>query len=413
MNNALTVEEIVNNRRNLSLAEVITSKALIGIIERIESFMSSIGYLDKVYVRHKQKLLQDRSIQVNKASKTHHEILRVCITYQCNRDDCSFCYSAGLQEEFKDHMSIEDFEFLTHWAKSQGWKSFRLLGGEPTIHPDFKTILDIARKEKFSVSFSTNGLYEPELNSFFDKDLVESINVSYSQSQLLPEQRQVIHHNIQEIVNKKIPLVLSWVMCPDDYGWYRVIDLAKNFRTKTIVRFSMILPGYQRHFTSKELQENLKELAKQSLEIARYAYQNYVAFFFYRPLLYCMFSLTEFKFLQSISPFLFETLCACSSLEGSCMVTINPDLTCYPCPVLFVKGIKINLQTTRKTIDQFFKTNLKNLVIQPLMESCENCPFFTNYKHWLEDKHFDNGAICQAGCPQYRLQDGSCPSVLD
>ncbi|MBU0548138.1 MAG: radical SAM protein, partial [Candidatus Omnitrophica bacterium] len=262
------------------------------------------NYLDKLIINSVEKMMLLRHPNViSGLSLSGKHSLRVCITYNCNRN-CSFCYSDGLQKEFKQDMSIKDFEFLALWAKSQGFNSFRLLGGEPTIHPEFKKILDISKKQGLSLSLSTNGLYDPQLNLSFDKSVIESINFSYPQDQLKSDELILFKNNLKEVISKYIPLVLSGVIYPDRQDWRLVIDLAKKFRTKVVTRFSMVLPGHNKHFSTEEFKSYSRGLAKQIIDIARYAYKHYVVFYFYRPLLLCMFNKEEMEFLRSISPFL-------------------------------------------------------------------------------------------------------------
>jgi len=201
--------------------------------------------------------------------------------------------------------------------------------------------------------------------------------------------------------------VLSWVVYSDRDGWQQVIDLAKRFRTKAIVRFSMVLPGHQKQFGVKEFQEQIHGLAKQVLNIAHYAYENYVTFFFYRPLLLCMFNQEQINFLRSISPFLFYSrcpLCIKGDYDSDLRLTVNPDLSCYPCPVLLFKGLKITPEITREAISQDFKAKMKQLSTQPLMDACSTCQYFINYKRHLEDKtqNIGNELLCHGGCFQYR-----------
>ncbi|MCX5704055.1 MAG: radical SAM protein [Candidatus Omnitrophica bacterium] len=358
--------------------------------------------MDKIRLRCKQKFLSDRCVRVNRTSNLHHQILRICITYYCNRN-CSFCYSQGLQKEFKEHMSLADFEFLCRWARSQGWSSLRLLGGEPTMHPEFRAILDIARQSGFTISISSNGTYEPGIISSLDRALIESINFSYPQDDYRPQEFDFFQMNIKRVVDKKIPVVFSWVIYPDREDWQQIIDLAKKFQRRAIVRFSMVIPGHAKNFDAQVFKKHTQAMAKQILNIAHYAYENYVVFYFYRPLLPCMFNQAQKKFLRSISPFLFDSFCSCSCVEGT-MLTVNPDLSCSPCPSLFLKGLKIAPDMTRETISQDFKVKLKQLSIQPLMEACQTCQYFINYKHYLEDKShkFSSEELCHGGCFQYR-----------
>ncbi|MBU0683490.1 MAG: radical SAM protein [Candidatus Omnitrophica bacterium] len=387
--------------------QIIVSIVCIFSVRVIKFLFPVLRCFDNLYFRHKQKLLLDRSIQINKSSRTHKEILRVATTYQCNVN-CSFCYAQCLREEFKRHMSLDDFEFLVKWAKSQGWKSFRLLGGEPTFHPYFKDILDIARRERLTISISTNGLFDREVNTLLNRDLIESINFSYPQTQRTPEKKDLFCANIKNAISKGIPVVGSWIIYFDDEdGWREIVDLAKRYQNKITLRFSMALPGKREDLSPADLKQNLRKIVKQILNISSYCYQNRVLFFFYRPLLLCMFNKSELDFLYSISPFLFDSQCACFYVDGNYanLVTINPDLTCYPCPVVQVKGMKIASNTTREDISQYFKSSVTELSRKPLVDSCANSDAFNNYKDQLKNKfrNFFDKKICQGGCIGYKM----------
>ncbi|MBU0683491.1 MAG: hypothetical protein KJ864_04305, partial [Candidatus Omnitrophica bacterium] len=155
-------------------------------------------------------------------------------------------------------------------------------------------------------------------------------------------------------------------------------------------------------------QYEFKKIAKQILDISSYAYQNHVPFFFYRPFLMCMFSEHELGFLQSISPLLFYSRCEIN-LGGdyhlNLGLTINPDLTCYPCPSVHIKGIKITSDTTREDIKQSFNESMTELCTRPLMDSCKKCLYFANYKHQLVESSpmvLNNKKACQGGCLRYK-----------
>ncbi len=386
--------------------QVVISLLCIIIIRLVRLMFPSLLWLNKVHIRYKQRLLLDRSIQVNKSSKTHKKILRVCVTYYCNVN-CSFCYAQIPREEFKQHMSLADFEFLAHWAKSQGWESFRLLGGEPTVYPEFKSVLEIARRHKLSISLSTNGLYNRETSSLLDRCLIESINFSYPQNNLSQEKKSIFYRNITEALDKGIPLVASWVIQCEDDNWQGFIDTIKQCSDQIVLRFSTALPRNQNTLTPQKLRQNMRKLAKQIMDISSYAYVNNILFFFYRPLFLCMFNKEEIKFLNSISPFLFDYRCDCFDVNGDYanLITVNPDLTCYPCPVVHIKGKKITPDTTRQEMDRQFKAPIEQLCLQPLMEDCKTCKYFSNYKRQLKNKSSNLGdkTVCQGGCFGYRI----------
>ena len=90
---------------------------------------------------------------------------RVYITENCNAD-CKSCFNRNSRTNAI--MSVTDFEELCQWFKSEEDpvtdKSIRLMGGEPTTHPDFLKIYEIAQNHFESVSLFTNGLLPDILN---------------------------------------------------------------------------------------------------------------------------------------------------------------------------------------------------------------------------------------------------------
>jgi hypothetical protein len=250
-------------------------------------------------------------------------------------------------------------------------------------------------------------LFDPQKNSSLDRPFVRSIAFSYPQDDLPPKEMELFHKNVEHAISRNIQVILSWVIEPGKDNWRQVIDYAARFRTSAMVRFSMVMPGHSKHFTAEEFQDRLKGLAGQILDIAHYAYENDVVFFFYRPLLPCMFDKEQTAFLRSISPFLFYTrcpLCLRGDYDADLKMIINPDLSCYPCTAIAFKGLKLTPDATRESINEYFKPLMRKLTAQPLMDSCRTCGFFINYQRYLENKDQDiaEQSVCQGGCFQYR-----------
>ena len=424
-NNPIKAAMLFGHHRDLSLGRVFMSYVVLDaarIFVSFKFFQKLPGslkffqeFLDRIVVRQQQRLIRRPNV-VGNPYDLKMQVLYICITYHCNRN-CSFCYSRGLQEEFKEHMSLANFEFAARWAKSQGWTRLKLLGGEPTIHPEFKAIVETAGKLGFTLTFGTNGLFDPGLNSSFNKERVIFSTFSYPQEALPPREMEIFHKNVKRAVSERGRVMLSWVIQPGNDGWRQVVDLAKRFRTRATVRFGMVLPGHRKQFGPEEFRQKMQGLAKQIIDIAHYAYENHVLFFFYRTLLPCMFSREQLGFLRSINPFLFYTRCPlCLRGEYDCdlRLTINPDLSCYPCPAVSAKGIKLTPGATRESVNKLLAPLMRQITAQPLMDSCRTCRFFANYQRHLEDKLQDlaDKTACQGGCFQYRQCKSDCASGI-
>jgi len=84
--------------------------------------------------------------------KCPYDTLYVDLTYKCNMA-CHFCYNPV--------RTLPDLDlgyFKEVCARLPKTTLFRFLGGEPTLHPKFLDILDIAHRHKHVASVVTNGL---------------------------------------------------------------------------------------------------------------------------------------------------------------------------------------------------------------------------------------------------------------
>ena len=77
------------------------------------------------------------------------------LTESCNLR-CSHCYVSSGPDVGK-HMPVEVAERALRFFAEQGIHDIRLTGGEPSIHPDFEQIIDMALDQSFGVGIVTNG----------------------------------------------------------------------------------------------------------------------------------------------------------------------------------------------------------------------------------------------------------------
>lgn len=95
--------------------------------------------------------------------------MNILISKHCNRR-CSFCFAR--QRLGKNavggapFMSRENLRRIMTFLKSSGDTNLRLLGGEPTMHPQFTDLVQEALDEGFSVHIFTNGMM-PEKTADF------------------------------------------------------------------------------------------------------------------------------------------------------------------------------------------------------------------------------------------------------
>ena len=81
--------------------------------------------------------------------------MRVYITERCNAS-CPNCFNASSRQNTE--MSIDTFSLLCQYLSENGISILKVMGGEPSIHTEFKKIIEIAQSYFSNVVIFTNGL---------------------------------------------------------------------------------------------------------------------------------------------------------------------------------------------------------------------------------------------------------------
>ena len=98
----------------------------------------------------------------------------VLFTTYCNRN-CVYCFAKGkvdLNKEKGDpskNLSMQGLEQIIAFYKKSQLRRFVVLGGEPTLHPQFTALMDrvIAEPSFKSIIVFTNGLLPPTVLDYF------------------------------------------------------------------------------------------------------------------------------------------------------------------------------------------------------------------------------------------------------
>lgn len=97
------------------------------------------------------------------------------ITNICNKN-CSFC---SIDNRAKEFMSIEKFEHILKEIKPYTNYIYLHVKGEPLLHPNFSSILDLCDQYQIHVNITTNGtLLLKQVETLTSHPCVRQINIS-------------------------------------------------------------------------------------------------------------------------------------------------------------------------------------------------------------------------------------------
>lgn len=104
----------------------------------------------------------------------NREYFQIVLTHACNRR-CKFCIDYRLGDDA--WLSHEALVRALDWAKANGVREVLFIGGEPTLHPQFRLFCEEAKARDFELIVTTN-LQDTEIVKA-NLDLVDSWNFSY------------------------------------------------------------------------------------------------------------------------------------------------------------------------------------------------------------------------------------------
>lgn len=188
----------------------------------------------------------------------------IAITTYCNLH-CPYCFADTMinTEDIKN-ISLEQFEFICNWIlkdkNNNEPRNIGLIGGEPTLHPQFKDILilinKILNRQKNCTSILfTNGVYLEQYIPFIPEIMSILININ-TPNAMSQEQWKKLNQTLDKIyilgwfTDKKAHLGCNICMEIDDYSF--IWNIVDKYNIKHI-RVSVTAPTKEEYKNNKDL----------------------------------------------------------------------------------------------------------------------------------------------------------------
>lgn len=305
-------------------------------------------------------------------------------SYRCDRS-CSYCKYLSLYKDYPRDMTLGEFDKVLDWLGGNGLKHFKLLGGEPSLYPYFKEVLEKTKKRGFVIDrIFSHLLFESYLLNYFDKNIIKEIIVHFQHS-YEPQEYELFLQNIRLLRGKGCSVHLKYNIVSAGESYQNLIEVSKKYKIKKVY-ISLAIPGYSKDTEFASL-DNMHELGRNMAKLIKELSLNGIRPFIYPVLPLCMFDDDSRRFLIRNA-----------SLKGVCFgrgfisaIRINPDMSIFYCPGIYRQADKKlidydNLEQIHKQWDGF----LKDLEWMPLFDNCLSCSYFKN--KW-----------CHGGCLCYKM----------
>jgi len=170
----------------------------------------------------------------------------IILTYRCNLH-CPYCFAGGFVNKEKTDISIGNFlEAVSFITRTES--SVSLIGGEPTVHPGFQTMMDllIANPKIKSINLFTNGILADRCIPQITHPKVDVIVNCNSPANTGEEAYAHFRHSLDMLFQHRSrtnQVHLGFNLYHDDMDYSYIIELLQHYGVRT-VRTSLTVPDF-------------------------------------------------------------------------------------------------------------------------------------------------------------------------
>lgn len=196
--------------------------------------------------------------------------IRIVLNDTCDLN-CSFCHKEGKYSFPNTDVDADIVLSYLDKVKRKGTpiEEVHLTGGEPTLHPQFETLINILLSKGYKVKVTTNGNFSSQIRKFLIDSNIDGINFSihtinpeklqtFQEGKNLKECELIINNqleNIRELKKEKNKIKINSIIL-DKRTAEEMLDFAINENIP--LRFMPDLNRYEETYriTKQILQEN-------------------------------------------------------------------------------------------------------------------------------------------------------------
>lgn len=319
---------------------------------------------------------------VNNKNKTFEKreelVSNVLLTNHCNQN-CQFCFASLLMTKGKTkEMSLERYIKLLDVLRRNGSTKVFLMGGEPTLHTNFKKVVELTVKKGFDIDLFTNGQFSDDISKFLinmkSKIKMYHINIA-SPAYKIKTNRLKINNFINEVSRFSQVAIETTIGSLDKKILKTVFCYAKPILSKSYVRIGVDGALVTRGGFS--LRKN-KEIGKIILGLRRYLFKQQIKGLWLSEINPCMFKENEIEAMKKNQNINWKGYGCFSKNGGIDIKTDMKIIRCFGQDCLGGQVLKNNetLNEVKKVLDKKMLFMSKKTI----PDECLSCSYYGHKK---------------------------------
>ena len=293
--------------------------------------------------------------------------MNLILTQKCNKN-CSYCFAL---EDRKNSICCSDMDL--DFAKrlvddaAENNEPLKILGGEPTLYPHLKELLDYIKAKEMGPNLITNLMFDEDMANMIKEQLEQNpkMEILANFTELDIKNRYEIFKKNFEILNNDTRVYLSYTIDnkkPIKYHINYLTDHIEPFKKIKHIRISIMFPTEQ----SKYSILNDKEYGNTIYQVCKFLVNQGFICHFDCIILPCLFSNLEFIKLVHNKQVIFFVNCNRPVMD----VFPNHECRyCYPCSE--ISTVYTDFETTFKELIYKYNEAYKR---PDTCTKCNKCP---------------------------------------
>lgn len=312
--------------------------------------------------------------------------MNIILITDCQRR-CEYCFA---KNNINNPMqfSMENFKTAINWIGSTNCNNERiaLLGGEPTLHPDFIEFLEYILPKKLRVLIFTNGmieninLYNDIINVAIKNNIRTFLDLGFCVNINEPKYRSKRENELQDLFFKHLGKVssLSFNIFEEEFDPYFLISIINKYNLVKNVRLGIAVPLGNKN---KYLNINsYKYISTKIIDFIKVCLKYKIFIVFDCGFTKCMFSEEDLQELDNLKN---------TSISFDCgpSIDIYPNLeitSCYPMSDI----LRVNMKDYPSANELLINWEQKFNTLNTIYNKCNECNYFISKE-------------CGGGCKAY------------
>lgn len=322
------------------------------------------------------------------------------ITNDCPRS-CTFCFAKSRlgnsnRGSIGKTLSLDKIEQVMTLLEQSGDRNLRLLGGEPTRHPEFEQIVERGLQRGFFVHIFTNCMMPKKTVDFLaslpDNSVTFLANVS-KQPTDSQKQLEMVDYALGQLAHR---VQVGMTLTSPQFEYEYLIDMIERHRLKRHIRVGIAQPivGEQNAYLHPD---DYREAGKAIVAMAEVCEARDILIGFDCGMTLCMFSEEDLGILMKRSEG-FRNVC-------EPIIDIGPDLDIWHCfPLSEVLNSRLEHFRNRNDIVRFYKNITQPYRTLGCKVECLSCKY-------MKRRQCNGGCLAHAMNSLNKLPPKQAPEV--